>query len=76
MSGTANAARLAAENMMEEFPERKIIVIDSLCASLGQGLLVDYALKLQQQGKTMEETAKVAGRSHPEHSVTCLLLRI
>lgn len=58
LSGTANAARLAAENMMEEFPERKIIVIDSLCASLGQGLLVDYALKLQQQGKTMEETAK------------------
>lgn len=57
LSGTANAARLAAENMMEEFPERKIIVIDSLCASLGQGLLVDYALKLQQ-GKTMEETAK------------------
>ncbi len=58
LSGTANAARLAAENMMEEFPRRKIIVIDSLCASLGQGLLVDYALKLQQQGKTMEETAK------------------
>lgn len=58
LSGTANAARLSAENMMEEFPERKIIVIDSLCASLGQGLLVDYALKLQQQGKTMEETAK------------------
>lgn len=58
LSGTANAARLAAENMMEEFPERKIIVIDSLCASLGQGLLVDYALKLQQQGKNMEETAK------------------
>ena len=58
LSGTANAARLAAENMMEEFPGRKIIVIDSLCGSLGQGLLVDYALKLQQQGKTMEETAK------------------
>lgn len=58
LSGTANAARLAAKNMMEEFPGRKIIVIDSLCASLGQGLLVDYALKLQQQGKTMEETAK------------------
>lgn len=58
LSGTANAARLAAENMMEEFPGRKIIVIDSLCASLGQGLLVDYALKLQQRGKTMEETAK------------------
>ena len=42
LSGTANAARLAAENIMEEFPDRKIVVIDSLCASLGQGLLVDY----------------------------------
>ena len=58
MSGTANAARLAADNLREEFPDRKIEVIDSLCASLGQGLLVDYALRMQQQGKTMEETAQ------------------
>lgn len=58
LSGTANAARLAAENVMEDFPDRKIVVIDSLCASLGQGLLVDYALKMQQQGKTLEETAE------------------
>ena len=58
LSGTANAARLAADNLREEFPDRKIEVIDSLCASLGQGLLVDYALRMQQQGKTMEETAQ------------------
>lgn len=58
LSGTANAARLAAENIMEEFPDRKIVVIDSLCASLGQGLLVDYAIKQREQGKTLEETAQ------------------
>lgn len=58
LSGTANAARLAAENIMEEFPDRKIVVIDSLCASLGQGLLVDYAIRQREQGKTLEETAR------------------
>lgn len=58
LSGTANAARLAAENIMEEFPDRKIVVIDSLCASLGQGLLVDYAIGQREQGKTLEETAQ------------------
>lgn len=58
LSGTANAARLAAENIMEEFPDRKIVVIDSLCASLGQGLLVDYAIRQREQGKTLEETAQ------------------
>ena len=36
----------------------KIIVIDSLCASLGQGLLVDYALRMKDEGKSMEETAQ------------------
>lgn len=58
LSGTANAARLAAENIMEEFPDRKIVVIDSLCASLGQGLLVDYAIRQREQGKTLDETAQ------------------
>ena len=58
LSGTANAARLAAETLKEEFPDRKIIVIDSLCASLGQGLLVDYAVRMKDEGKSMEETAQ------------------
>lgn len=55
LSGTANTMRIAAESLKEEFPDRKIIVVDSLCASLGQGLLVDYALRLQQEGKTIGE---------------------
>lgn len=55
LSGTVNSARLAAEDLMEAHPDRKIVVVDTLCASLGQGLLVDYACRLQQQGKSMEE---------------------
>ncbi len=45
LSGTCGSARIAAEDLMEEYPERKIIVIDSLCASLGQGLLVHKTLE-------------------------------
>ena len=39
LSTTCNAARIAAEELMEEYPDRKIVVVDTLCASLGQGLL-------------------------------------
>lgn len=39
LSSTANAAFLAAEQIRAEFPDRELIVVDSLCASLGQGLL-------------------------------------
>ena len=40
---------------MEEHPEYKVCVVDSLCASLGQGLLVHKAVQLKKQGKGMEE---------------------
>lgn len=55
LSGSYNSARLAAEEIKEERPDARIVVVDSLCASLGEGLLVHKALQLQQQGKTMEE---------------------
>lgn len=57
LSGTCGSARIAAEDLMEEYPERKIIVIDSLCASLGQGLLVHKTLEKQKEGLTLEELA-------------------
>ena len=50
LSSSAGTAFLAAEQIREEFPERKLIVIDSLCASLGQGLLVHQAVKRRAQG--------------------------
>ena len=55
LSATCNSARIAAGELMEQYPERKVYVVDTLCASLGQGLLVWYAANLKKQGKTMEE---------------------
>lgn len=55
LSGTYNSVRLAAGELMEEHPDCKIAVIDSLCASLGEGLLVHKALQLQEQGMGFEE---------------------
>lgn len=57
ISGTYQAAKIAADDLREKYPERKIIVIDSLAASIGHGLLVYYASKMQQEGKTIDETA-------------------
>ena len=58
LSGTCNSGRIAAEEIMEEHPDVKIAVIDSLAASLGEGLLVHKAVKLRDQGKTLEETVE------------------
>ena len=58
LSGTYNSSRIAAEELMEEYPDRKIIVIDSLSASLGQGLLVYLAQQKKEQGDDMESVAK------------------
>lgn len=55
LSATCHSAKIAAGELAEEHPDRKIYVVDTLCASLGQGLLVWYAAKLKQQGKTIEE---------------------
>ncbi len=58
LSGTYQNIALAAEDYKEEYPERKIIVVDTLCASLGQGMIVHYASKLQKEGKSIEEVAE------------------
>ena len=57
LSGTCNSARIAAQTLMEEKEGAKIIVIDSLCACLGQGLLLTKALALKEQGRKLEEVA-------------------
>ena len=58
LSGTCQNIMLAAEDYREMFPERKIIVVDTLCASMGQGMAVHYAWKLKEEGKSMEEVAQ------------------
>lgn len=57
LSGTYNSTRIAAEELAEEYPDRKIMVIDSLAASLGQGLLIHYAQKKKEAGEDMETVA-------------------
>lgn len=57
LSGTYNSMRLAAEELKEEYPERKIIVVDTLCACMGEGLLLYYVLKRREEGMTIEEAA-------------------
>ena len=56
-SGTINSARLAQENLKEKYPERKIIVIDSLAASSGFGLLMDEIADRRDEGMSLEEVA-------------------
>ena len=58
LSGTVNSGHLAAEELAKEYPDAKIIVVDTLCASLGQGLLVWHAVQQKRQGKTIEELAQ------------------
>jgi len=57
LSGTFNSMRIGALELLEHYPNRKIIVIDSLGASLGEGMLVNTAVEMQEAGKTLEETA-------------------
>ena len=56
LSGTYESYCTAAKRVEEEFPERKVVVVDSLCASLGQGLFVDYIVKKADSGASVEET--------------------
>ena len=55
LSTTYQSAVIAAEELAEKYPDRKIRVTDTLCASLGQGLLVWYACKKRETGVSLEE---------------------
>lgn len=55
LSGTYASCCAAAQEMREKYPERRIEVVDTLAASLGEGLIVYKALKLKSEGKTMDE---------------------
>lgn len=68
-SGSVNNAFLAAENLREKYPERKLVVIDSLCSSSGFGMLVDYAADWRDEGKELDEVADwvLANRNRVHH---------
>ncbi|MBQ2688005.1 MAG: DegV family protein [Clostridia bacterium] len=60
ISGTYNSARLAIEEMRQEFPDRKIYHVDSLAASSGYGLFMAKLSELKAQGMSIEELYKWA----------------
>ena len=72
LSGSDNSVRMAAEDLKEEYPDINIITIDSLCACMGEGLLLYKALELKEHGMSMEEIAKwvEANKLHICHNVT------
>lgn len=55
MSGSANNAALAAREVQENFPDRKLFVVDTLCGSSGQALFADMVADLRDGGATAEE---------------------
>ena len=55
LSGTSGSFVVAARELQKAYPERKIVVVDSLCASMGQGLLLDYLIKKADAGASIEE---------------------
>ena len=65
LSNTCNAGQLAANELQEQFPERKIIVVDSLAASAGFGLLVYLAVQRRDAGATIEEVAAYITEQRP-----------
>lgn len=60
LSGTFNVGRIAAEQLKDEYPEREILVVDSLCGSMGQALLLYYCVQKQREGASLEEAYEYA----------------
>ena len=57
LSSTLQSANLCAQELREEYPERKLIVVDTLCAAVGEAMLVREAARKQQEGLSIEELA-------------------
>lgn len=57
LSGSFNSCRIASADVCEKYPDHQIVVVDSLAATLGQGLLVYKAVQLKEAGKSLDEVA-------------------
>jgi DegV family protein with EDD domain len=60
LSGTAGSFLMAKKELSKKYPKRKIAVVDTLCASMGEGLLLDYVANKADEGASLEETIKFA----------------
>lgn len=76
IAGTYGAANLAREQILEEYPDFKITIIDSKCASAGYGLVVAKLLRMQRNGAPKELLLEAAEYfcEHMEHAVTVVQL--
>lgn len=72
LSTTYNSGVIAAQELSEKYPERKVYVVDTLCASLGQGMLVYLAAQERAKGKSIEEVRDWAeeNKLHIGHQFT------
>lgn len=72
LSATYNNGLMMIKELQQEFPERKLLAVDTLCASVGQGMLVYYAAVLREEGATIEEVqSKIeAFKDRIHHQVT------
>ena len=66
LSTTFQQGKLALEELAEQYPDRKIIAVDTLCASAGEGLIVKLVLDKKNQGATIEEAAAYAEELIPK----------
>ena len=69
LSNTYNAARLAAAAMREKYPDAKILTVDTLAASAGEGLMVYLTVQKKKEGASIEEAAKYCEDLIPNISI-------
>ena len=65
LSSTYNGGFIAARELAEEYPDRKILTLDTKCAALGEGLIVLLAAKKRESGATIEETRRYIKEIRP-----------
>ncbi|MBQ8342718.1 MAG: DegV family protein [Clostridia bacterium] len=66
LSGTSGSFVVACRELTKEYPKSKIRVVDSLCASMGQGLLLDYVIRKADEGETLDNVANYAEVLKPQ----------
>ena len=69
LSTTVNSAHMAAAELQEQYPDRKIIIVDTLAASAGGGLMVYLAVAKKNEGATIEENAAYMESLVPQHCI-------
>lgn len=69
LSTTVNSAHMAAEQLAEEYPDRKIVIVDTLAASAGGGLMVYMAVQKKNSGASLEENAAYIESLTAQHCI-------